>query len=145
MPRPSGVIENRAGQRDDVGLPGGHNRLGLVKTGDQSHGNDGNSNSGPDSAGQGYLIARPYGNLLSGMETAAGNMNRVAARGFEYRGEGASLFDVPTSFDPVRAGNANADRPVGDRLTHGLEYFKRKPHTVFQRSAIPIVTLIGER
>ena len=70
MPGPSGIIKDRAGQRDHIGFPGGHDRLGLVKTGDQSDGNDGNSNGCFNNPSQRHLIARSHGNL-SRMEPAA--------------------------------------------------------------------------
>jgi hypothetical protein len=101
MPWPSRIIKDRACQRDDVGFSGGHNRLGLFETSDQSDGNDGNSDGCFDSPSQWHLIVRPYGNPLRGMETAARNMGGVAAYGFEHCVEGAGLFNVPTSFDPV--------------------------------------------
>jgi hypothetical protein len=61
MPRPSRIIKDRPCQRDHIGFPSRHDRLGLVKAGDQSDGNDGNSNGCFDGPSQWHLIAWPTG------------------------------------------------------------------------------------
>ena len=66
MPGPARIPEQAAGQRDQVGLPVGKDRFGLLRFGDQADRDDRHVNLRPHAFGKRHLIARPKRNFLRG-------------------------------------------------------------------------------
>ena len=42
VPGPAGIVEDGAGESDEIGIPGADNGFSLLKFSDQAHGNDRN-------------------------------------------------------------------------------------------------------
>src|SRR5262249_9941728 len=95
MPWPAGFVDDRARERDQVGITGPNDRFGLCEICDQPDGNHRHMDGRFDRAGKRNLVARPDRNLLSGMEAAARDVDRVAATLLKTLGEGNGLLNIP--------------------------------------------------
>jgi hypothetical protein len=80
LPRPARIVQDRAGERDDIGITGTYNGFRLLEFGDQTHGDDGHAGGSLDRASERNLVVGPNRNLLRRCETAAPEGIRVTAR-----------------------------------------------------------------
>jgi hypothetical protein len=67
VPWPARIEEDRARQRDQVGIAGRDDRLGLIEAADQPDGNHRDTHDGLDRTGKRHLIARTHRDLLRGI------------------------------------------------------------------------------
>ena len=83
VPRPARIVEHTPSEGDAIGISRGDDRFRLLEIGDEPHGGDRHRHRLLDGAGEGYLIARPGGDLLTRIEPAARHVDARAAFGFE--------------------------------------------------------------
>jgi hypothetical protein len=146
VPRPARVIEDAAGERDEVGVPGADDRFRLLEGGDQADRDDGHVHRALDRAGERDLVARADGDLLARVEAAGRDVDRRAPALLKCAGELNGLLDIPPAFDPVGAGDAHGHGLVGgEDGAHGIEHFERKAHAVFKAAAIFVGALVRQR
>ena len=67
MPRPARVVENCPRKRDQIGIAGTDNGLGLLELGNEPDGDNRYARSLLHSAREWYLIARPTGIFWDGV------------------------------------------------------------------------------
>ena len=111
--RPVGFAEELAGEEDDVGLVGTDNLVGLGGVGDHADRSSGEAGFAADAVGEGYLIARADGDLLTGVVAAGGDVEEVDAFGFDEMGEGDGVFEGQAAVDPIYGRHADPDGEVG--------------------------------
>src|SRR5690606_25016075 len=93
-------------------------------------------------AGQRYLIARAYRDLLARVQPTARHVDCIAAPSLERLSELDRLLDIPAALDPIGAGDANRHGPVRrEGSAHRIEDLEREAHAVFQAAAILVVAL----
>ncbi len=105
VPRPVRIVEYRAGEGDQVGIAFFQRHFRLLRVGDQPHANHRDSYLLANIAGERQLIPRPNGDRLLGRQTAAGDVNIVAAQRFQLLAKLNGLFAVPAAFDQSVADN----------------------------------------
>src|SRR5690606_29821262 len=67
----------------------------------------------------------------------------LALHGFN---ESDRIRYIPTAFRPVSGGDAHADGDIGGhRSAHGGDDFATETHAVFQRAAVAIFAIVGNR
>ena len=99
-----------------------------------------------DGARQRHLIARADRNLLARRRGRRSRRGWRAAARLERLRERDRLLDVPAALDPVGAGDAHGDRPVGRKSSaHRIEHFEREAHAVLEAAAIFVVAPVRER
>src|ERR1700722_5099295 len=94
------------GEHDQVGLLGRLDRFSLH--GFSNHAQRGGGDSGLLANGgcEWNLITGANGNFRVGGVAAAGSIDYIDARRFEAASQFDGLFEVPTTFLPVRGGDA---------------------------------------
>ena len=64
----------------------------------------------------------------------------------EHTGQLHSLDQIPTAGGPIGRGNTHHKRHVvGNHLADGIHDFDHQAHPVLQRTAVLVLTLIGQR
>ncbi len=145
MPRPTGIVQHSAGERDEIGVTSTHDGFCLFEFGDETHGDDWHIGGSLDRASERHLIARSNRNLLRRGETAAGDVCGAASARFECLRESDGLLDGPAALRPVRARDTHCHRMVGGKgSAHDLEYFEREAHPVLERATILVVTPVRQ-
>src|SRR6478672_1136324 len=79
MPRPAWVIQDRPRKRDQVGIAGTDNGVGLLKLGNEANGDHGHARCPLHGAREWHLIARTDRTPLGRSKTAARYVNGGAA------------------------------------------------------------------
>src|SRR5476651_1013312 len=96
--------------------------------------------------GERHLIAGAERNLLLRREPAGGHVHVIQAALLEFFCQDHRRLRRPAAVDPIGGGDAHADRlclrPDGP---HRLVHLDRKAHAIFERAAIFVGALIGER
>jgi hypothetical protein len=113
MPGPARLVEHGPGHAHQVGLAGGDDGLGLLRFGDQAHGDGRQPGLCADALGKGQLVAGAEGDLLQGREAPRGHVDEVAAPRLERLGQYHALLQIPAALHPVGGRDAHAHRLAG--------------------------------
>ena len=144
MPRPARIIHHGACQAYHVGLARHEYGLRLPRFGNQAYGNDLHAHRLFDGRRERHLITRPHGDLLSLGQARTGDIDKVAAQCIQRACERQRLIEIPAARHPVRRRHAHTQRLVcRPRGAHRFKHFQRKAHTVFQRAAVTVATLVA--
>ena len=90
---PVGVVEELAGEENDIGLAGADDGVGLGGFGDHADGTGGDADFAADAVGEGDLIAGADGDLLAVVVASGRAVDEVDALGFEEVGEGNGVVE----------------------------------------------------
>ena len=145
---PVGVAEEFAGEKDEVGLAGGDDGVGLGGVSDQSDGGGGDVGLAADSFSELNLEAGGDGDFGVGDLAAGGAVDEIDAVVAEVMGELDGLVDGPAwrgLVGPVGGGDADEEGEVGGPLgADGVNDFKEEADAVFKAAAVVVGSVVGE-
>src|SRR5579883_83899 len=136
----------RARHDDDVGLAVDEDRLGLLGRLDQPDGGGCDLRLPPDPRRERDLIARSERDLLSQIGAAGAAVDRIDALLMKKTRELDRLFEIPASFDPIGAREANPQRfAFGPCLPYRTGDSEREARTILEAPAVFVGAPIRER
>src|SRR5471030_608178 len=145
MPRPAWVIKNASRQSYHICLAGTDDGFCLLGFSNQTDSDDGHLYFLFDSLCKRYLIVRPNADFLLWAQSAAGDMNIVAAQLVQCFCQLHGLFQIPPPLDPVGCRDAYANRFVSrESSANLLKNLQQQTHTILQRATVLISALVGE-
>ncbi len=146
LPGPVRIEQHGAGQGDHVGLAGPDDGFGLPGFRDLSDGDHRHGDEGSDFLRQRDLVAGAGRYLGVHAGTTRGYVQEIATLGLQRLRQLDGVRTGPAAFDPIGRGDPHADRPVvGEGRPDSGEHLQRKPHAVFQRSAVGVRPPVADR
>ncbi len=123
--------------------PCNEHRFRVLEIRDQANGDHRHFHRCFDCSRERHLITGTDRDLLRRCQSAAGNVNGIAASRFERLGEFDGLLDIPAIRRPIRSRDANAHWLFGrDRGADRIEHFERKAHAILERAAVFVMATI---
>src|SRR5581483_3392161 len=145
MPCPTGIVHHRAGDGDEIGLAAGHDVLGLPRTRNHAHRDDGDADLLLDAGSKGHVVAGCEGDLLARIELTGGDVDVIAADIAQAAGELDRVLQLQSALDPIDHRDPNTERALRrPDLAHGLKDFERVAHALLRGTAVGVVAPVRQ-
>src|SRR3954451_14251440 len=113
MPAPAGIVEECTRQCNHIGLAAGNDLLRLLRLADHADGARGDLRLGFDLCRKWHLITRTDRYRRLGVNPARGDADVIKTEIAQLACEDDGVFHGPATLDPIRPGNACAERHAG--------------------------------
>ena len=125
--------EEFAADEDHVGAVTGNDGFGLMGVGDAADGSGRDICAVFDGFGEVDLVAGADGDIGVCGGAAAADIDEIEAEGHEGLGEFDAVFNCPTAFDPIGAGDAHHEGFFGgESSTAGGDDFAVEASSIFE-------------
>jgi hypothetical protein len=139
-------LQQDAAQHHHVRLPAPHDRLGLVRLGDQPHRRRFHPGLAPDALRESDLVARRDRDAHLRHRAARRTVHHVHPAASQLPRQRDRLLHVPAALDPVRRRDAHEQRhrlwQRGPQCFHDLQ---EQAHPVGQAPAVAVGAQVGQR
>jgi hypothetical protein len=146
MPSPAWVVEKPARQSDAIRVAVGNDRFRLARVDDHAdcvHYNAAGLFAG---GGERHLVARRDLRPRGRTDAAGGDADVIEADVAQLAGKYAGFFGRDPALNPVRGGNAHAERlPARPDLADRGSHFERIAHAVGEAATVGIGASVGDR
>jgi len=146
---PVGVAQELSCEKDEVGLPGANDLVGLGGLCDHTDCSGGDGGFAADGLRVVDLIAGADGDLLSGVVAAGGDIDQIDALLLHELRKGYGLGEVPACAEgfggPVGGGDADEERQVlRPDGADGADDLEREANAVVEAAAVFVGAVVGE-